>query len=131
MGKYNFDKIADRRNIDSIKYQSHGDILPMWVADMDFYVLPEITKAIKDKADLSCFGYVDILDGYFDAYVSWYKRKYDLDIPKEYFVFSLGVVASIDSIFKHLLSKGDKVMMFSPIYHTFYHCIEQSPLKIG
>ena len=130
MGKYNFDKIADRRNIDSIKYQSQGDILPMWVADMDFYVLPEITKAIKDKADLSCFGYVDILDGYFDAYASWYKRKYDLDIPKEYFVFSLGVVASIDSIFKHLLAKGDKVMMFSPIYHTFYHCIEHNELTL-
>ena len=128
MGKYNFDKIADRRNIDSIKYQGDKSILPMWVADMDFNVLPEIVDSIKSKADRSCFGYVDILDDYFESYISWYKRKYDINIPKEYFIFSLGVVASIDSIFKHLLSKGDKVMMFSPIYHTFYHCIEHNEL---
>ena len=62
MGKYNFDKIANRRNIDSIKYREDKSILPMWVADMDFNVLPEIVTAIKDKADRSCFGYVDILD---------------------------------------------------------------------
>ena len=130
MGKYNFDEIADRRNIDSIKYQGDKNILPMWVADMDFNVLPEIVSSIKEKADRSCFGYVDILDGYFESYISWYKRKYNIDIPKEYFIFSLGVVASIDSIFKHLLHKGDKVMMFSPIYHTFYHCIEHNELLL-
>ena len=131
MGKYNFDEIADRKNIDSIKYkEDNKNILPMWVADMDFNVLPEIVSAIKDKADRSCFGYVDILDDYFEAYISWYQRKYHIDIPKEYFIFSLGVVASIDSIFKHLLSKGDKVMMFSPIYHTFYHCIEHNELEL-
>ena len=129
MSKYNFDKIANRRNIDSIKYQGDKNILPMWVADMDYYVLPEIVEAIKEKADRSCFGYVDILDGYFESYIYWCQRKYHIDIPKEYFIFSLGVVASIDSIFKHLLSKGDKVMMFSPIYHTFYHCIDHNELE--
>ena len=129
MNKYNFDKIADRRNIDSIKYQGEQNILPMWVADMDYYVLPEIVESIKNKADKSCFGYVDIMDGYFESYIYWYQKKYNINISKDYFAFSLGVVASIDSIFKHLLSKGDKVMMFSPIYHTFYHCIEHNDLE--
>lgn len=129
MKKYNFDVLADRRNIDSVKYQGDKNILPMWVADMDFRVLPEIVESIKNKADLSCFGYVDIMDGYFESYISWYQRKYHISIPKEDFVFSLGVVASIDSIFKHLLSRNDKVMMFSPIYHTFYHCIEHNNLE--
>lgn len=130
MGKYNFDLIADRRNIDSIKYQGDKNILPMWVADMDYRALPEIVESIKNKADKSCFGYVDIMNGYFESYISWYKNKYNIIIPKDYFVFSLGVVAAIDSIFKHLLHKGDKVMMFSPIYHTFYHCIEHNDLEL-
>ena len=52
MKKYNFDQIVNRKNTDSIKWNGKDNLLPMWVADMDFPVLPEITKAIKDKADI-------------------------------------------------------------------------------
>ena len=127
--KYNFDVIANRFNTDSIKYHEGQDVLPMWVADMDYMVLPEIVEAIKIKAEQSCFGYVDILDEYYESYISWYQNKYNLHINKDYFVFSLGVVASIDSLFKHLLGKNKKVMMFSPIYHTFFSCIEHNDLE--
>ena len=129
MNKYNFDLIADRKNTDSIKYQEEN-ILPMWVADMDFKVLPEIVEAIKEKANNGCSGYVDILNGYYESYQSWIYDRYDINLPLEYFIYSTGVVATIDSIFKHLCKKGDKVMLFTPIYHTFFHCIEHNNLTL-
>ena len=127
MNKYNFDDITNRRGTDSIKYSdSRADLLPMWVADMDFKVLPEITKAIKDKADIPSYGYVDVPKEYFESYIGWFKRHHNFDIKPESCIFSTGVIAALDSIFKHLLKEGDCVMLQTPVYHTFFNCIRNN-----
>lgn len=129
MGKYNFDQIVDRYNKQSHKYDDiDKSILPMWVADMDFECFPGITKAIENRLQTPCYGYTSIPKELFTAYKNYWKRHYDIDFMEEECVFSTGVVASIDSIFKHLVKPNTKVVLQTPVYHTFFHCIENNGL---
>ena len=130
MSKYNFDEIVDRRNSGSYKWDIKNGELPMWVADMDFHVLPEIKQAIIDRANIDAYGYSECPKEYFEVYKKWAKRRHGLDLKTEWMVFSNGVVASIDSILKHLVPQGSKVVVQSPVYHVFYHCIENNGLKV-
>ena len=130
MNKYNFDEIANRINSDSHKYIEGEKILPVWVADMDFHVLPEIKDAIKERADIDAYGYVEINEEYFTSFINFFDRHHGIRFDKEDLIFSTGVVASIDSIFKHYLNKKDKVLMLTPIYHTFFSCISNNGLDV-
>ena len=126
MNKYNFDEINNRRNTNSVKWDVKDNELPMWVADMDFKVLPEIKAAIKKRSELDSYGYIDIPKDYFSSYKYWYKNRHGLDIKEDEMVYVSGVVAGIDSIFKHLLHKGDGVIVMTPVYHIFYNCIKNN-----
>ena len=129
--KYNFDDIVSRRNTNSVKWgDSNEDSLEMWVADMDFKVLPEIKEAIKAKADIDAYGYCYAKDEYFDAYIYWWKHIHKLELKKEWMIFSQGVVGSIDSILKRYPNKGDGVVMFTPTYNVFFNCIKNNGLKL-
>lgn len=68
--KYDFDTVVNRRGTDSLKWDVADNELPMWVADMDFKTAPEITEAIKAKADLGIYGYSDVPKGWYDAYTA-------------------------------------------------------------
>ena len=128
--KYNFNQLADRKNTNCVKYDSFEADLPMWVADMDFVVAPKIKEAIIKDAQIGAIGYSIVPDEYFEAFVDLYHKRYGTNFKKEEMVYVSGVVASIDSIFKNLCNQGDKVVMLSPIYHTFYHCIENNGLEV-
>ena len=129
MGKYNFDNIVNRYNKQSHKYDDiDTSILPMWVADMDYECFPGITKAIEKRLETPCYGYTSIPKEFFTAYKNYWKRHYDIDFLEDECVFSTGVVASIDSIFKHLVRPHSKVVLQTPVYHTFFHCIENNGL---
>ena len=127
--KYNFDVLAKRKNTNSVKYDEYNSCLPMWVADMDFLMAPKIKEAIQKDLDVGAIGYTTIPDAFFDAFVNLYHRRYGTDFKREDLVYVSGVVAAIDSIMKELCEKGDNVVMLSPIYHTFYHCIENLGFK--
>jgi len=129
MGKYNFDKIVDRYNKQSHKYDCKDkNILPMWVADMDFECFEGITNAINNRTKTPCYGYTAVPKEFFSAYSNYWKRHYSVNFSEEECVFSTGVVASIDSIFRHMLKPGNKVVVQTPVYHTFFHCIENNGL---
>ena len=130
MKKNNFDKIVDRRNSNSAKWDVKNNELPMWVADMDFPVLPEIKKAIIDRANIDAYGYVECPHEYFLAYQSWWKRNHNLDIEISSMIYCTGVVAAIDSIFKHILPKGSNVVIQTPVYHVFFNCIRNNGLNV-
>lgn len=130
MMKYNFDEIVDRHNTGSYKWDVKDNELPMWVADMDFHVLPEIKKAIIDRLEIDAYGYSACPKEFFESYKAWAKRHHNLDLDVKWMTFSSGVVASIDSILKHTLSKGSGVVIMSPVYHVFYHCIENNEMKV-
>jgi len=129
MKRYNFDQIVDRKGTDSYKWDVQDNELPMWVADMDFAVLPEVVTTIKERLEVPAFGYCGVPKEYYEAYCSWWKRKHHVDLTIEDMTFSSGVVASIDSIFKHIVPKGSGVIIQSPVYHVFEHCIKNNGLK--
>lgn len=123
MNKYNFDQLAKRKNTNCVKYDEFNSSLPMWVADMDFLMAPKIKEAIQKDLDIGAIGYSIIPDAFFDAFVNLYHKRYQTSFSREETVYVSGVVASIDSMIKLMSKEGDNIVMLSPIYHTFYHCI--------
>ncbi len=123
MNKYNFDIIAQRKNTNSAKYDSVNSSLPMWVADMDFFMAPKIKEAIQKDLEVGAIGYPIVPDLYFEAFSDLYHKRYGTNFTKEEMIYVSGVVASIDSMIKLMSNEGDNIVMLSPIYHTFYHCI--------
>lgn len=130
MGKYNFDISINRIKTCSARWNVKERELPLDIADMDFMVMPEIVKSIKDRADQSCYGYTYVPDSYYQAYIRWWKVRHNVNLEKEWFIFSKSVVASIDSIFKHLSNEKDKVVMFTPVYNVFFNCISNNGLLL-
>ena len=131
MSKYNFDELVDRKNTGSYKWNViRENELPMWVADMDYHVLPEIKEAIIYRIEIDAFGYCECPKEYFESYRDWFKRNHDVELDPKWMTFSIGVVASIDSILKHLVPSGSGVIIQSPVYHVFYHCIENNNHKV-
>ena len=129
--KYNFDKLANRKNTNSVKYDEFISSLPMWVADMDFSLAPKIKEAIQKDLDVACIGYSLIPDSFYQAFIDFYRDRYEVNYLKEEMVYVSGVVASIDALLRLLCKEGDKVVMLTPIYHTFHHCIENNKCVIN
>ena len=136
MGKYNFDEEVNRRSSDSLKWDVDNNELPMWVADMDFKTAPQIRQAIADRLEHGVFGYADIMQDWYDAYINWWKNRHGFEIQKEWLIFSTGVVPSISSIVRKLTTPNEKVIIQTPVYNIFFNSIVnngcrplESPLK--
>lgn len=123
---YDFDKIIDRRNTDSIKWDIKDNELPMWVADMDFPAAPEIVEAFYERLKHPVFGYSKLRDEWFDAYINWWKTYHGMDMDKEHIVFCAGVVPAISSVIRHLTAPGEKIVLLTPNYNHFYNCIRDN-----
>ena len=114
---YNFDKKVDRSKNNSAKWeeigQNFGDnnLLPMWVADMDFETAPEILESMKEKLDQKIFGYVSRTDSYFESAANWTKKRYGYDIDPKTLVHSPGVIPTISLAVKLFTSENDKIMI--------------------
>lgn len=130
MGKYNFDTTINRIKTCSARWCVNEGELPLDIADMDFLVMPEIEKAIKSRAEQVCYGYTYVPDSYFEAYIRWWRDRHNTKLEKDWFIFSKSVVASLDSIFKHLGKPKDEVVMFTPIYNVFFNCIKNNNLVL-
>lgn len=133
---YNFDKIIDRRKTASLKWDIKQDELPMWVADMDFEVLPEIKEAILKRAENGIYGYNIIPQEFYDSYINWWKNEHNFIIDPNWLIFSTGVVPSISSIVRRLTRPAEKVLIQTPVYNIFFNSIYnngryilESPLK--
>ena len=88
---YNFDKVIERRNTNSAKWDGekakNPDMIPMWVADMDFETLPEVKEALIKRAEHNIFGYANVTDEYYDAVIGWMKRRHDFHVEKVQEIF--------------------------------------------
>ena len=140
MGNYNFDEIIDRRGTDCLKWDSNGsaDIHPMWVADMDFAVAPQIREAMQKRLDHPVYGYTFHGEELLNSIVSWVGRRYHWDIQKEWITFSPGVVPALSMSILALTNPGDRVLIMTPVYRPFYNSIREngrviinSPLVLG
>lgn len=120
---YDFDKITDRNGTYSLKWDIAENELPMWVADMDFQTAPEIINALHKRADHGIFGYTVVPDEWYDAYTSWWERRHDLHIEKDWLMFCTGVIPAISSIVRKLTTPNENVLLMTPVYNTFYNSI--------
>lgn len=121
--KYDFDTPVNRRNTNSMKWDVAENELPMWVADMDFTAAPEIRAAIEERAAHGVFGYSLIPDAWHLAYQSWWSRRHDFSIEKDWLIFCTGVIPAISSIVRKLTTPAEKVLVQPPVYNIFYNSI--------
>ncbi|PNR92802.1 MalY/PatB family protein [Petrotoga sp. 9PWA.NaAc.5.4] len=141
---YNFDELIDRKNTDSVKWNGlkelygRDDVIPMWVADMDFKSPPQIIKALKERADHGIFGYPMVDENYFDPFIIWIKKRHSWEIDKSWIVPADGVVDALKIAILAYSKPGDNVVIQSPVYYPFYNIIKangrmilKNPLKLN
>ena len=124
--KYDFDSTTFRRDINSIKWDVKENELPMWVADMDFKVLPEIKAAIIEAANKEGYGYSYPSEKLFKAYHVWWKKRHNIDISTSEMVYVSGVVSALDSLIRLLTKENDSVLLLSPCYNGFYSVVNNN-----
>lgn len=141
--KYEFDKVIDRRNTDSskwdmiIKVSGDDDILPLWVADMDFPIAEPITEALRERLNHPVYGYTVVGDGLTSAVRDRMKRLYGWNLQPKQMVFTPGVMPAVNGALRAFTDPGDKVVIMSPVYPPFFSAIKNcgcevsnSPLRI-
>ena len=128
--KYDFDTITERKNTGSLKWDLFETEIPMWVADMDFLVAPEITEALEKRVQHGIFGYAVIPDEYYESYIKWWQKRHNLCMKKENMLFSIGVMPSISSIIRQLTDENDKILIQTPVYHIFFKVIQDNNRQV-
>lgn len=130
--KYNFDKEVDRIKNNSAKWDEMNknfgtnDLLPMWIADMDFETAPEILEAMKDKIDQKIFGYVSRQESYYKSAAEWTKNRYKYHIDSNTIVHSPGVIPTISIVLKNFAKATDKIMIQTPVYPPFASTVKNN-----
>ncbi|WP_343558775.1 MalY/PatB family protein [Sphingobacterium sp.] len=129
---YNFDKIIDRRGTDSVKWnqQDYADLIPLWVADMDFPASNEIIDALTKRVQHAVYGYAKVPDAFYQAVADWSSRKHGFQLQREWILPVLGVVPALSAIVAALTETGDKVLIQEPVYHCFFSSIERNGCEV-
>ena len=138
MNNYNFDELVERKNTNSFKWDEHDDpdIIPLWVADMDFKAAPCIIDAMRQRLDHGVFGYTFVPESYYEAVTRWFSQRHGWTIQRPWMLYTIGVVPAISAVIKALAQPGDAVLVQSPVYNCFFSSIRnnqclvaESPLK--
>lgn len=124
--QYDFESQVNRRNTGSLKWDVAENELPMWVADMDFRTVPEVTEALVKRAQTGIFGYSETPDEWYDAIEKWWSRRHGFEIEKEWLLFCTGVIPAISCTVRCLTDPGDNVAVQTPVYNHFFSCIENN-----
>ena len=135
--KFNFDKIINRKDTNSIKWDCYKkflfdkeNLLPMWVADMDFESPPEVKKSIIERAKHGIYGYSMKSEKYYQSIINWTEKRYDWEIEKEWIVYTPGIVPAINIAIQIYTEPGDGIIIQSPVYSPFFHSVEQNNRKL-
>lgn len=148
--KYDFESIMDRHGKDALAIDAVGqgwapgapnegfDVIPMWVADMNFPTAPSVTEALRERIDHPAYGYFDPRDEYFDSIIRWQTLRNGVKgLEREHIGYENGVLGGLLSAMATFCSKGDNILVNSPVYMGFSMCLKNngynivtSPLKI-
>ena len=137
MYKDSFNEGVNRLGTNAVKYDKYkenfntneDDIIPMWIADMDFKTCDEITKALQNKLSTGNLGY-DTVNGYYESVVKWMRNRHNVDINVEDVVYTPGVVTAINFLLKILIKENDKVLVQSPVYHSFFRVLNENKCDV-
>lgn len=141
--EYNFDSLINRMGTNSLKWDyvntifNKEDVLPLWVADMDFKCAEPIIKAIEERAKHGIYGYTGNPESYYNSIINWMKKRHGWEIKKSWIAHSPGIVPGINMCVLAYSNPGDKILVQSPVYFPFFSAIENhkrilvnSPLKL-
>lgn len=129
---YDFDEIIERKGTDCEKYDhlkiyfGREDLLPMWVADMDFRAAPEIVEAAAECCRKGVFGYTYRSDDAKQAFIDWVERRYHWKIDMSWLSSSPGVVSALAIAVRSLTQAGDKVLIQTPVYPPFHSVVQEN-----
>ena len=130
--KYNFDEIVERRGTHCVKWDESpsDDVIPLWVADMDFKAAPQILEAVKKRAEHGVFGYTVVEEDYYVAVINWFCRRHNWRIHREEILYTTGVVPAMSVAIKALTMPGEKVLILSPDYNCFFSSIKNNGCEV-
>lgn len=136
---FDFSTPVERHGTASVKWDEWPDkeVLPLWVADMDFKTAPAITEALVKRAEHGIFGYTHPDDEYFNAIIDWFSRRHSWTIDRKDILYTTGVVPALSATIKGLTKPGDEVVIMTPVYTCFFSSIRnngcvvlESPLRL-
>lgn len=134
--KYNFDTFPERIGTHCVKwdmreaYFGNPEALPLWVADMDFETPDFVLDQIKKRLDHPVLGYTFRPESFYDAFITWARKKYNWEVPREWVSFSPGVVSALTLAVQKFTSPGDEIIAQPPVYFPFYTTIEGTGRKL-
>jgi cystathionine beta-lyase len=127
---YNFDAITDRNNTSSVKYEEmdikfgSNDLIPFWVADMDFKCPDFMSEALVKRAKHGVFGYTTRMPEFYDSIIGWLKTRHDVDVKREEIEYGPGVVFLLNIMIRKFTKPNDKIIIQSPVYYPFRSVVE-------
>jgi len=133
---YDFDAVIDRQGTNSIKWDyteqflGAADVLPLWVADMDFRAPACIRDAVSRTAEHGIFGYPGIPDSYYAALIDWMRARHGWQIDRDWVVYTPGVVPAVNLLIQAFSSPGDEVILQTPAYHPFFHAVKSNRRRV-
>lgn len=127
-----FDEPVERRGSGSYKWDSAdvNDVIPMWVADMDFHTAPVVVDALRRRVEHGVFGYTLVDEGYYDALTGWFDRRHGYRIERDRVIYTSGVVPALSAIIKALVRPGEGVIVQTPVYNCFFSSIRNNGCRI-
>lgn len=136
MTTYNFDKIINRKGTNCLKYDfavergKPAEVLPLWVADMDFQVSEEITKSLHAAVEHGIYGYTQPKDPYYNAIMNWMKKNHQWETKREWIMKTPGVVFALGAAVKAFTKPGDAVLIQNPVYYPFTNIIRDNDRRV-
>lgn len=133
---FDFDKIIDRSGTNSVKYDGlelffgKKDLLPMWVADMDFACPPAVTNALSSRVAHPIYGYTLIPDSWYESIIQWNKRRHNWEILKSSISFCPGIVPGLALLIDAITQPNDTILIQTPVYHPFYAVVKDQQRKL-
>ena len=142
MKKFDFESLIERRGSGCYKWdadlpagvelspEDRADIIPLWVADMDFPVAPCVLKAMQDRLNHGVFGYVKPLEPYFDSVIKWFKERHGVEFRREWMTYTTGVVPAVSACIKALAPEDSGVIIQTPVYNCFFTSIKNNGCRV-
>lgn len=130
--KYDFDKVVPRHGTNSYKWDlvKQEDVIPLWVADMDFAVAPPIQEALRKRMEHPVFGYTLVPDSYYESVINWFCRRHNWHIEKDWILYTSGVVPAVSCAIKAFTLPGEKVLLQTPAYNCFFSSIRNQGCEV-
>ena len=136
MSEYDFDRVIERRGTGCEKWDmveaifGAKDLVPLWVADMDFASPPEVVRALLRRVEHGVYGYTECTDGHYDALRGWMRRRHGWDVRREWVVPCPGVVPALNTLVRAFTRPGDRIIVQQPVYHPFMLAAENNGRRV-